>query len=171
MTAQKSILSKPKMMLTMKSKSPINKKTLTSLHTIDEYGDFFKKIRSNEGVNTRPLEVPRQFGTLPSPLSPKKSIYSMSQLQLYDHITGLMKNIKSELAANNPMDEVRCKIMLLNECIDIMRIYREMRKIISMSFQQSIDLSPEQEDINVKITDQKCRLTLLKCLSKVAGVL
>jgi hypothetical protein len=63
------------------------------------------------------------------------------------------------------------KLDLLAQSIGAMKIYKEMRKIISMSFESDEDIPPDQLKINNVIIDDKCRLSLLKCIDRVDLIL
>lgn len=46
-----------------------------------------------------------------------------------------------------------------------------MRKIISMSFENDEDIPPEKRRFNNMIIDDKCRLTLLKCIDRIYSII
>lgn len=68
------------------SKLPLNKCTITELRTIKEDDDVFRNIKSSENIDKNCLDVLKPVFS-PSTTSPKKrSVFSMSQKELVDHV-------------------------------------------------------------------------------------
>ena len=87
----------------------------------------------------------------------------MSQFELYEHIVALIKNAKSKILSHQLNDiEMYNKIKILNDSIDIMKIYKEMRKIILMPYKNT-----EIDDIDQRMIDTKCRLTFIKWITQI----
>ena len=101
----------------------------------------------------------------------KKSIFVMKQYELWEYLVSIIKNSKHEITSNGFSEESMNNLKILNDWMEILKIYKEMRKIISMSFKTSEFVSPEELEHNEGIIDKKCRLTLIKCLTKVNNML
>ena len=72
----------------------------------------------------------------------------------------LIKNTKFQILDQQLSDaDMYSKIRILTDSIDIMKIYKEMRKIISMPYN-------EIDDMTRRIIDTKWRLTFIKCVTR-----
>ena len=67
----------------------------------------------------------------------------MTQNELFEHLISVIRNVKCQLISSADYEENRLKIRQLNDTIGTLKIYREMRKIISMSFEEGEDVLQE----------------------------
>jgi hypothetical protein len=147
----------------------MRKKTIMELDTINEDDDIFKDLDIHE---CKKIIVVKKVNDLKFPtFTNKKSIFGMKQNELVDHFITTLKQNKSKIAIENNLVKVHDKLDLLAQSIGAMMIYKEMRKIISMSFESDEEIPPEKFKINNVIIDDKCRLTLLKCIERVDLIL
>lgn len=107
-----------------------------------------------------------------SPAFPnKKSIFGMTQNELVEHFITTLKQTKFRIANENNLEKWHFKLELIVQSIEAIKIYKEMRKIISMSFENDEDILPEKLRLNNMIIDDKCRLTLLKCIDRIYSII
>lgn len=95
----------------------------------------------------------------------------MKQYELWEYLISIVKITKHEIASHSISEQSINNLRILNDCIEVLKIYKEMRKIISMSFDNSEFVPPEVAEFNECIVDKKCRLTLIKCLTNVNSLL
>lgn len=133
-----------------KSKSPKVKCNIRELKTINEDDDILRqKDNSQAKIKSPPLGV-RPYLNLYH-VGPKRSVFEMKQKELVDHLIATIRTGKMALSDMIEVDEYRSKIRLLNDAVETMKIYKEMRKIIALSFE---DDEGKQEN-NEHIIDKK----------------
>ena len=107
----------------------------------------------------------------PKHLNCKKSIFMMKQHELWEHLISKIKSTKHEITSHDISEQSMNNLRVLNDWIEVLKIYKEMRKIISMSFNSPEFSSPEEIEFSEWIIDKKWRLTFIKWLSNVNSML
>ena len=147
---RKSSKSKSPHLKSPKSKSPKVKCNIRELKTINEDDDILRqKDNSQAKIKSPPLGV-RPYLNLYH-VGPKRSVFEMKQKELVNYLIATIRTGKMALSDMIEVDEYRSKIRLLNDAVETMKIYKEMRKIIALSFE---DDEGKQEN-NEHIIDKK----------------
>mmetsp|Transcript_21906 Transcript_21906/g.19446 ORF Transcript_21906/g.19446 Transcript_21906/m.19446 type:complete len:261 (-) Transcript_21906:307-1089(-) len=125
-------------------KKPITRGTGTHLDIICEDESVLKN-RRKEGIllSLKKIQPINTTNVESSPMI-KKSIFGMKQVELVHHLNTTLRNERNKIVQKGKTQENNLRLELLIHAGQTLKIYKEMRKIISMS-NNNTDASSEEK--------------------------